>query len=141
MELEKLAIFICGNRNNINWNSNEKKSDFFYLKGVVKSLTEKIGFKNVKSKPITKNNIREGETISFNKSEIASFGLIEKNLCQNFDIEIDILYAEFDLKTILNKYSNKPIQFKSISKFPEVNRDLSILIDDELKFEKKYISL
>ena len=82
MELEKLAILICGNRNNINWNSNEKKSDFFYLKGVVKSLTEKIGFKNVKSKPITKNNIREGETISFNKSEIASFGLIEKNLCQ-----------------------------------------------------------
>ena len=141
LELEKLAIFICGNRNNINWNSNEKKSDFFYLKGVVKSLTEKIGFKNVKSKPITKNNIREGETISFNKSEIASFGLIEKNLCQNFDIEIDILYAEFDLKTILNKYSNNPIQFKSISKFPEVNRDLSILIDDELKFEKIHKSI
>ena len=141
LELEKLAIFICGNRNNINWNSNEKKSDFFYLKGVVKSLTEKIGFKNVKSKPITKNNIREGETISFNKSEIASFGLIEKNLCQNFDIEIDILYAEFNLKTILNKYSNNPIQFKSISKFPEVNRDLSILIDDELKFEKIHKSI
>ena len=141
LELEKLAIFICGNRNNINWNSNEKKSDFFYLKGVVKSLTEKIGFKNVKSKPITKNNISEGETISFNKSEIASFGLIEKNLCQNFDIEIDILYAEFDLKTILNKYSNNPIQFKSISKFPEVNRDLSILIDDELKFEKIHKSI
>ncbi len=136
LESEKLAIFICGNRNNINWNSNEKKSDYFYLKGVVMSLIQKIGFKNVKSKPINKNNIREGETISFNKSEIASFGLIEKNLCQNFDIEIDILYAEFDLKTILNKYSNKPVQFKSISKFPEVTRDLSILIDDELKFEK-----
>ncbi len=105
------------------------------------SLIQKIGFKNVKSKPITKNNISEGETISFNKSEIASFGLIEKNLCQNFDIEIDVLYAEFDLKTILNKYSNKPIQFKSISKFPEATRDLSILIDNELKFEKIHRSL
>ncbi len=135
-ESEKLAIFICGNRNNLNWNSNEKKSDYFYLKGVVKSITQKLGFNNVKSKPITKNNIYEGETISFNKSEIVSFGLIDKSLCQNFDLEIDVLYAEIDLKTILNKYLDKPIQFKSISKFPEVTRDLSILIDNELKFEK-----
>ena len=135
-ESEKLAIFICGNKNNINWNSNEKKSDYFYLKGVVKSLIQKLGFNTVKSKPITKNNIYEGETISFNKAEIVSFGLLDKDLCQNFDLEIDILYAEIDLKTILNKYSNKPIQFKSISKFPEVTRDLSILIDNELKFEK-----
>ena len=135
-ESEKLAIFICGNRNNINWNSNEKKSDYFYLKGVVKSIIQKLGFNNVKSKPIIKNNIYEGETISFNKSEIVSFGLIDKSLCQNFDLEIDILYAEIDLKTILNKYLDKPIQFKSISKFPEVTRDLSILIDNELKFEK-----
>lgn len=62
-ESEKLAIFICGNKNNINWNSNEKKSDYFYLKGVVKSLIQKLGFNTVKSKPITKNNIYEGETI------------------------------------------------------------------------------
>ena len=97
---------------------------------------QKIGFKNVESKPITKNNLSEGEVISFNKAEIISFGLLDKGLCLNFDLEIDILYAEIDLTTILNKYSNKPIQFKSISKFPEVTRDLSILIDKELKFEK-----
>ena len=114
----------------------KKKSDYFYLKGVVKSLIQKLGFNNVKSKPITKNNIYEGEAFYFNKAEIVSFGLLDKDLCQNFDLEIDILYAEIDLKTILNKYSNKPIQFKSISKFPEVTRDLSILIDNELKFEK-----
>jgi len=135
-ELEKLAIFICGNRNNMNWNSNEKESDYFYLKGVVKSLMQKIGFNNVKSKPLTKKNIYEGEAVSFKKAEIVSFGLLDKSLCQNFDLEIDILYAEIDLKTLLNKYTNKPIQFKKIPRFPEVTRDLSILIDNELKFEK-----
>ena len=36
----------------------------------------------------------------------------------------------------LKKYSRNPIQFKSISKFPEVTRDLSILIDNELNFDK-----
>ena len=43
-----------------------------------------------------------------------------------------------DINTVLNKFSNKPAQFQSISKFPEVIRDLSILIDSEIKFENIY---
>lgn len=135
-EHEKLAIFVCGNKNNSNWNSLDRKSDYFYLKGIVNSITQKIGFNNVKLKPITKNNFYEGETVSYQKSEIVSFGLVEKDICKSFDIEMDILYAEIDIKAILKKYSRNPIQFKSISKFPEVTRDLSILIDNELNFDK-----
>ena len=43
-----------------------------------------------------------------------------------------------DINTVLNKFSNKPAQFQSISKFPEVIRDLSILIDSEIKFSRVY---
>ena len=43
-----------------------------------------------------------------------------------------------DINTVLNKFSNKPAQFQSISKFPEVTRDLSILIDSKIKFENIY---
>ena len=64
-----------------------------------------------------------------------SFGLISRDVCEYFDINEKVLYAEIDVKTVLDKYSIKPVQFKSISKFPEVTRDLSILIDDDLNFE------
>ena len=97
-----------------------------------------IGFNNVKSKPIVSENISEGERISYNKSEILSFGIINKEICKFFDLNEDVLYAEMDINTVLNKFSNKPAQFQSISKFPEVIRDLSILIDSEIKFENIY---
>ena len=138
IEIEKLALFICGFKNDNRWNTLEKKSDYFFLKGIIKSITDRLGFSNVKSKPITSDNISDGETIFYNKSEILSFGLISKDVCEYFDINEKVLYAEIDVKTVLDKYSIKPVQFKSISKFPEVTRDLSILIDDDLNFDKIY---
>ena len=138
VEIEKLALFICGFKNDNHWNTLEKKSDYFFLKGIIKSITDRLGFSNIKSKPITSDNISDGETIFYNKSEILSFGLISKDVCEYFDINEKVLYAEIDVKTVLDKYSIKPVQFKSISKFPEVTRDLSILIDDDLNFDKIY---
>ena len=138
VEIEKLALFICGFKNDNHWNTLEKKSDYFFLKGIIKSITDRLGFSNVKSKPITSDNISDGETIFYNKSEILSFGLISRDVCEYFDINEKVLYAEIDVKTVLDKYSIKPVQFKSISKFPEVTRDLSILIDDDLNFDKIY---
>jgi len=138
VEIEKLALFICGFKNDNHWNTLEKKSDYFFLKGIIKSITNRLGFSNVKSKPITSDNISDGETIFYNKSEILSFGLISRDVCEYFDINEKVLYAEIDVKTVLDKYSIKPVQFKSISKFPEVTRDLSILIDDDLNFDKIY---
>ena len=138
IEVEKLALFIYGLKVNNHWNINEKKSDYFFLKGIIKSITDRLGFGNVKFKSKTTNNISEGETIFYNKSEILSFGIINKDICKYFDINENILYAEIDVKAALDKYSIKPVQFKNISKFPEVSRDLSILIDHDLNFDKIY---
>ena len=69
---------------------------------------------------------------------IIPFGIINKEICKFFDLNEDVLYAELDINTVLNKFSNKPTQFQSISKFPEVTRDLSILIDSDIKFENIY---
>ena len=138
LEKEKLSVFIYGDRNNLNWNTQNKKSDFFYLKGVVKSIIKKLGFNSVKSKPLTTNNIQEGETIYYQKSEILSYGIIDDKICKKFEINENVLYAELDVNMIIDKYSNQPIHFKKISKFPEVSRDLSILIDKEVRFEDIY---
>ena len=138
LEKEKLSVFIYGDRNNLNWNTQNKKSDFFYLKGVVNSIIKKLGFNIVKSKPLTTNNIQEGETIYYQKSEILSYGIIDDKICKKFEINENVLYAELDVNMIIDKYSDQPIHFKKISKFPEVSRDLSILIDKEVRFEDIY---
>ena len=58
---------------------------------------------------------------------------------RDFEINENVLYAELNVNMIIDKYSDKPIHFKKISKFPEVSRDLSILIDKEVRFEDIYV--
>ena len=138
IEKEKLSVFVYGPKNIPSWNTQEKKSDFYFLKGVVDSIITKIGFKNIKTKPLINNNIQEGESIYFKKSEITSYGIVDKSICKNLEVDDEVLYAEFDITNVLNNFNDQPIQFKKISKFPEVSRDLSILIANDIKFESIY---
>tara|TARA_Y100000739_G_C20609128_1_gene467426 strand:- start:311 stop:2737 length:2427 start_codon:yes stop_codon:yes gene_type:complete len=140
-ENEKLAIFIYGNKNQNNWNEKEKKSDYFFLKGIVKSITEKIGFNKIKAKPVLTDNLQEGESLFFKKFEIIRYGIINNSICNQFEIESEVYYAEFDIKNILKNILDKPILYKQISKFPEVSRDLSILIDDKINYDKIHNSI
>ena len=72
----------------------------------------------------------------FNKSEIVKYGILNNTICNQLEIESSVYYAEFDMNNILKNSFNKPILYKKISKFPVVSRDLSILIDDNIKYEK-----
>ena len=63
IEAKKLSLYITGNLSKKNWNSNKVKSDYYYTKGIVKSILERLGIKNTISKPTTLSNLNEGESL------------------------------------------------------------------------------
>ena len=136
IENEKLALFITGNKNVKNWDLNSIKSDFFYLKGVVKSILDKIGKPITKIKFTENNNLIQGESILVNNTNICSYGILNPEISKYFNIEEEILYAEFVIDNIVEKKIRKFKKFDKIAKYPEVYRDLSILIDSDVQFRK-----
>ena len=136
IENEKLALFVTGNKNLNNWNLNSIKSDFFYLKGVVKSIFDKIGIPITKNKVTENNNLVQGESILIDNINICSYGILNPEISKYFDIDEDILYAEFDIDNIVEKKFRKFKKFDKIAKYPEVYRDISILIDSNIQFRK-----
>ena len=136
VENEKLALFVTGNKNVNNWNLNSIKSDFFYLKGVVKSIFDKIGLPITKNKFTENNNLIQGESILIDNINICSYGILNPEISKYFDINEEILYAEFDINNIVERKFRKFKKFDKIAKYPEVYRDLSILIDSDVQFRK-----
>ena len=136
VENEKLALFVTGNKNVNNWNLNSIKSDFFYLKGVVKSIFDKIGLPITKNKFTENNNLIQGESILIDNINICSYGILNPEISKYFDINEEILYAEFDIDNIVERKFRKFKKFDKIAKYPEVYRDLSILIDSDVQFRK-----
>jgi len=133
-EDKHLSLFVSGNKTQTAWNVPAQKSDFFFLKGIVTSLLERIGVASLKSRP-TKNDVfSEGISLSLGKMKLVDLGLLKNAIIKEFGIKQAILYADFNWDNILKIVQNKSISVVLPSKFPEVKRDLALMIDEEVSF-------
>jgi len=140
IEEEKLCLFITGNKSSKNWNKTLHKSDFYYVKGVVSSIIDRLNLSKANSKPTIDKNLKDGETLILNDKPLVSFGFISQNSLDVFDIEQEVYYVEFNWSNVLGSIDKGHVLFQEIPKFPEVSRDLSILIDEDTSFESIYNS-
>ena len=102
----------------------------------MKSILDKIGKPITKIKFTENNNLIQGESIFVNNTNICSYGILNPEISKYFNIEEEILYAEFVIDNIVEKKIRKFKKFDKIAKYPEVYRDLSILIDSDVQFRK-----
>jgi len=137
-ERQHLSIFISGNRSADSWSIPSKKTDFFYLKGIVESLFDRLGIKDVEIKPCANTVYAEGLSYEKDGNVLAHFGLASKSVLKTFDIKQDVFFADFDWDSILALVGKQNIVFKEIPKFPEVSRDFALLLNDSTSFQQVY---
>jgi phenylalanyl-tRNA synthetase beta chain len=137
-EQKHLSITLSGNKNKSHWNTPATKSDFFLLKGTVDAVLERLGVE-FKSNPSLVNPVFS-EGISYeNKGKIVvSFGVIKKNILNHFEIDNEVLFADFNWDVILQNIQNQSFIIVEIPKFQEVNRDFALLVDETVTFRSIY---
>lgn len=135
-EDKHLSLFLTGNKTSERWNSTTQPSDFFYLKGSITAILERLGIARFKASPIQNDVFSEGIDLSVGKTKLVEFGLINKKVLKHFGISQDVLFADFNWDNVLTMAKNNDIKFKDIPKYPEVRRDFALLIDDAVTFEQ-----
>ena len=96
---------------------------------------KKLGINNTLSNPTTLSNLNEGESLFLGKKEIVTYGVVKNQILNSFNIDQQVFYAEFNWDTIVSIVSNKAIHVNEIPKYPEITRDLSMLLDENIDFE------
>ncbi len=137
-EDKHLSVFITGNRTKDSWTTPSKSSDFFYGKGVVTSVLERLGLQNLKTSPVKSDIFAEGITLSLGKISLVSFGVVKKSILKSFGIKQEVLFADFQWEQILKLVGKKQIKIKELPKFPAVKRDLALLLDQTVSFKELY---
>jgi phenylalanyl-tRNA synthetase beta chain len=137
-ENKHLSMFVTGNQHTENWNSTNKKSNFFSFKGNIISVLERLGITRFNESPIENDLFSEGLSFGLGKVKLIDFGLIKKPILKHFDISQDVLFADFNWDAILDVVKRSSISFKAIPKYPMVRRDFALLIDDKVTFESIY---
>jgi phenylalanyl-tRNA synthetase beta chain len=136
-EPKHLSLFTTGNRLGESWTNAQKPSDFFLFKGYINSVLSRLGINNFTTKPISNDVFAEGITFANGNNVLVEFGTVKKSILKHFDIKQEVFYADFDWNAVLKSISNK-IKFVEISKYPEVRRDLALLLDESVAFEEIY---
>lgn len=137
-EQENLALFITGNKNKEAWNSKVQKADFYTLKGILQLIFQRLGVADNELEISTKVGkiFTEGEKYTYQGKELVQIGSISKNTLAPFEIEQDVFFADIQFETLIQIVSQKQIKFKALPRFPEVKRDLALLLDEGIKFEQ-----
>ena len=137
-EFNHLSILLTGNKSEKSWNSNKTEVDYFYLKGIVKAVLDRLGIKKFKSFPLSNDILNEGQQLNVGKHSIVEFGSLKTIALTPFGISQKVFCANFNWDNLIKVINQNTIKFKDISKYPEVKRDLSLLIDEEITFENLY---
>jgi phenylalanyl-tRNA synthetase beta chain len=133
-ESQRFAIFISGNKHSENWQKPLENVDFNYLKSLVNTVFSRLRLDTYKVETNVPEYLTEGLSYSLNGKTVAAFGKLSKATLKYFDIKQDVYFADIAWTDVLKALPKKPILYQEISKFPEVRRDLALLVDQKITF-------
>ena len=136
-EKKHLTLFLSGNRTQENWTNAQKPSDFFMFKGYVNGILSRLGIQKTQNIPVTSDVFSEGIAISVGTEIVVELGVVKKSIGKHFGIKQEVFFADFKWNLILKLIATK-IKYSEIPKYPEVRRDLALLIDQAVTYDSIY---
>lgn len=135
-EKKQLALLVSGNRAGENWNTEQKRSDFFYLKAIIEQVLLRLGIRSFESLPAESGFFAEGLSFNTGKQKLVRFGVLNQKIAEAFEIKAEVLYAEFEWAALVNLASTGRMVYTEVPKYPEVRRDFALLLDREVSFKQ-----
>jgi len=137
-EQKHLSLTITGGKNKTSWNGDNQVADIFFLKGIIKTLLQRLGFNNVKYTNVQSDIYSEAIAFSLGKIKLVEFGVVKLDILKKFGIKQEVLFTDFNWDKILENVGKKAIKVKLLPKYPEVKRDLALLLNADVKFIDLY---
>ena len=134
IETPNLTLYFTGNRNELNWNSPAKKVDIFYVKGVCESIFSLAGVSNYEIHEAGATSFNECLVAGVNRVGFAVAGKVIKKDLEKFSIKQPVYSLYIDWEKLISFANKNDISYQPVSRFPQVQRDLSILVDKKISY-------
>ena len=135
LEKNKLVIYLTGHATGETWQHKSEKAAFHDLAGAVQQVLAALGFGSAASQPVQHEYLAGGLALLVHNQPVAQLGAVASSVLKRLDVTQPVWYAELDWDALSKKY--KPtLVARELSKFPEVRRDLSIVVDSSVTFDQ-----
>ncbi len=134
-----LGFFLSGDHDIPNWATKQKPSDFFHIKSYTELILERLGLLDMgfELNEFVSDIFFEALQYKYDNKPIAETGKIKKSILDKFEIEsIDVYFSDIHWYNVLQLLKGKSITYKEIPKYPGVKRDLSLLLNKNIKYQQ-----
>lgn len=133
-----LSMLISGFSVNSSWNETQTTSDFYTLKSNIEKLLRRFGMNPMEARMATYESAiyREAVEVTIKGQKLFNMGIISKSVRSMFDIKNEVYYLELNIDTFVSIVKNYSLTVKELSRFPEVKRDLALLVDNNVTFSQ-----
>lgn len=137
-EQSVLGLWLYGDMYTNTWTQGSRKVDFFYLRGVVQRLLERLG---MDMQGMTLEMISDDEFFSqklvlrtSNGLLLADLGIVAPSISKRASVDEEVFFAQLYLSALFDAKNKKKMESKELSKYPIVKRDFAFLIDKSVSY-------
>ncbi len=134
-EEERLVLFMTGNVQIENWRNPSKGVSYYELAQHVQHILIKSGVVGLKHEKVNDQLLDYGVRLLRGSKEFGKLGKVKQALLKDFGVKQDLFYAELNT-SLLFQNANPKLVIQEVAKFPEVRRDLSLVLDKQISFEE-----
>ena len=136
---QHLGLWITGKRVENSWAHPNEDASFYELKAYVENILVRLGL-SLQAVTLVKgeNNIFEDSISIVTEAGkiIAELGVVAYKLTKNMGITNEVFFADIYWDNLLKAVKKHVVEYKEISKYPAVSRDLALLVDKTVEFEQ-----
>ena len=137
-ETEHVSLFLTGRMAAESWRQKSPEADFYSLKSYVMTILHRmrVNMSRVEMLPSQARYYSEGLDLVMRDSKkvIATLGVLGRETLKRMDIKQPVYYADLNWTLLLKQYPTKEVQYQEVAKFPEVRRDLALVLGKEVTF-------
>lgn len=132
-----LALWVTGKRVSNSWAHADEASSVYELKAYLLNIFTRLGlnFGTVVFGNLVNDVYANAISVHTRGGKLlATFGIVSKKIRKQFDIDNEIYYAEINWNELMKAVKTSKVNFKELTKFPAVKRDLALLLDKKVQF-------
>ena len=133
-----IGIWLTGDNIKEHWMTKPERQNFYHLKGYVHSILSRFGFSidRIEASEAPGDIYAYGLTYKAQGKHLVTYGMVSPEILRQFDIKTEVFFAEIMWLPLMDMIAESKIQYQELPKFPEVRRDLALLIDSSVKYEQ-----
>jgi phenylalanyl-tRNA synthetase beta chain len=132
-----LGLWITGNKRAQSWTGDDEKSSVYELKAYVENVFLRLGFdiRKMVVGEFADDLLSEGMSVyTRSGKKLAVYGSVHPKMRKLLSIDAEVYYADINWTALISEINTQHVKYTELPKFPEVKRDLALLLDASITF-------